>query len=69
MNQITKIEARNLLKINEHTFRNLVKNNKIIELNKKFVLLSSVLELQKELEERRSYPSPEWIRNGGCASI
>jgi len=69
MNHITKIKAREILKINDQTLRNLMKSKKIIELDKKSVLLSSVLEMEKELEERRSIISPNWIKNGGCASI
>ena len=66
---MTKIEACKILQIKPHTLKNLTKVNKIIEINKKEVLMSSVFEYQKELEERRLATKPNWIKNGGCASI
>lgn len=69
MNNITKIEACTILQIKSHTLKNLTKNNKIIEINRKQVLLSSVLEYQKELEERRNLEKPIWIERGGDNSV
>lgn len=62
---IKKHEACSLLKIKAHTLRNLTNSNKIIEVNKKEVSLASVLEYQKELSQRRSMATTEWLNVGG----
>lgn len=69
MNNIKKIEACRILQIKSHTLKNLTKTKKIIEIDPKYVSLSSVLDYQKELEERRSVTSPNWIDYGGCSSV
>lgn len=68
-NNIKKHEACDILKIKSHTLKNLTKSKKIIELNNGFISLESVLEYQKELNERRSITSPQWINAGGYGSI
>ena len=65
---ISKKEACNILKIKIHTLRNLTKKSIIIEKNKE-VILSTVLEYKKELDERRSISQPSWIVYGGCGSV
>lgn len=69
MTIITKKEACDLLQIKAHTLRNLINSSKVIEVNKKEVKLSSVLECQKEFEERRSTSKSVWICTGGYASL
>lgn len=65
---ISKKEACDILQIKLHTLKNLTNKNIIIEKNRD-VLLSSVLQYKKELEERRSINKPVWINNGGYGSI
>lgn len=69
METIKKTEAYNILKVKPHTLKNLIKSRSIIEVNKKEVLLESVLKCKKEFEERRSVTAPNWINTGGYGSI
>jgi hypothetical protein len=65
---ISKKEACDILKVRIFTIKNLIKSNKIIEINKE-LSLSSVLEYKKELDERREVKKPTWIVRGGCSSL
>jgi hypothetical protein len=69
MNVLKKNEACRILQVKPHTLKNLTKTKKIIEINNNLVSLESVLEYQKELEERRSIGSSVWINAGGYGSI
>ena len=69
MNNIKKAEACRILKIKSHTLQNLTKSKKIVEVSLKHVTLDSVLDYQKELQERRSESKPNWISYGGCTSV
>lgn len=64
MNNIKKTEACKILQIKSHTLKNLTKSKRIIETDQKYVCLSSVLDYQKELEERRNISKPTWIHVG-----
>jgi len=61
---ISKKEAREILKIKNHTLTNLIKNKLILVHNDRDLDFFSVIEYKKELEERRKIISPKWINHG-----
>jgi hypothetical protein len=69
METISKKEACEILKIKNHTLSNLIKSKNILISDNKELVLSSIIEYKKELDERRNITSPQWINHGGYGSI
>lgn len=65
---ITKKEACDILQIKNHTLNNLIKNGTILSADKG-IIISSIFEYKKELDERRSIDKPLWLNRGGYGSI